>query len=132
MFADYRGVSGALKQSGRTKVFAPLSAGAGSSSLPGGSALAYWKPTTKVRRGPSKPCGASKTNRATEMERPHADESEYLDRQGVALLLNVKENWVKEKTRRKEIPFYEFGKFRRYSRTEIIEWAKTFRKGPQT
>ncbi len=66
------------------------------------------------------------------MERPHSDEIEYLDRQGVAALLNVNVNWVKERTRRREIPFYEFGRFRRYSRAEILEWAKTFRKGPQT
>ena len=65
------------------------------------------------------------------MERPHTDEIEYLDGKGVAALLGVKPNWVKEKTRRKEIPFYKFGKFRRYNRLEIREWAETFRKGPQ-
>ena len=64
------------------------------------------------------------------MEQAHIEE-EYLNREQVAALLGVKPNWVKERTRRREIPFYEFGRFRRYSRTEILEWAKTFRQGPQ-
>lgn len=55
---------------------------------------------------------------------------ELIDTQEVARRLNVSEQWVYERVRRNQIPFYRFGKYLRFNWKEIWEWAEGLRQRP--
>ncbi len=42
----------------------------------------------------------------------------------VADLLRVRADWVYEMARRGELPSYKLGKFRRFSRADVLAWLR--------
>jgi excisionase family DNA binding protein len=64
-----------------------------------------------------------------EERRRKVGEEQYLDAKAVSELLGLKESWVRARTREGEIPHYPFGRYRRYVRAEVLEWAKGLRQG---
>jgi excisionase family DNA binding protein len=49
----------------------------------------------------------------------------------VAELLNVRESWVREATREQRIPYLALGRYRRYSRLQILAWLEGQQHGPR-
>ncbi len=47
---------------------------------------------------------------------------ELMDVKGLADYLNVKKQWVYEKTHINAIPYYKVGKYPRYRKSKIDEW----------
>jgi excisionase family DNA binding protein len=50
-------------------------------------------------------------------------EDEVLDVPGLARLLKVEESWVYKKVSTKSIPHFKAGKYVRFRRAEILDWA---------
>jgi excisionase family DNA binding protein len=49
-----------------------------------------------------------------------------------AALLNVPRSWIAEQARHNRIPNIMLGKYRRFDRDELLEWARKRQRGPGT
>jgi excisionase family DNA binding protein len=52
-----------------------------------------------------------------------------MDAAAVAEMLGVQVSWVREHTRSGAIPCIELGRYRRYSRDDVLEWLDSLRAG---
>jgi excisionase family DNA binding protein len=53
-----------------------------------------------------------------------------LTAEDVARLLSVKVSWVYQEARRGRLPFVQIGRYRRFRRESIDEWAAGLERGP--
>jgi excisionase family DNA binding protein len=49
-----------------------------------------------------------------------------------AELLNVPRSWIAEQARHDRIPNIRLGRYRRFDREELLEWAHRRQRGPAT
>ena len=54
-----------------------------------------------------------------------------LDAHEIAALLNVPVSWVREHTLNGDIPHLKLGRYRRYRRTDILDWIEKQAQGGQ-
>jgi excisionase family DNA binding protein len=54
-----------------------------------------------------------------------ADPDRLLDAGEAAELLHVPVSWVREETRQGRLPHRKLGRYRRYVRSELLEWLST-------
>ena len=59
---------------------------------------------------------------------PH---SSLLTAQEAAELLSVPVSWVRQETRAERLPHIALGRYRRYDRDALLEWARARARGPQ-
>jgi excisionase family DNA binding protein len=52
----------------------------------------------------------------------NSKDNELMDVNGLAGYLNVKKQWIYEKTHLNVIPYYKVGKYPRYRKSKIDEW----------
>ena len=57
--------------------------------------------------------------------------SRLVDAAAAAELLGVPTSWVREATRRDEIPYVALGRYRRYDPDALDEWWRGLARGPQ-
>jgi len=68
--------------------------------------------------------GISPTTGVPPNEQPASDAARLLEAREVAALLGVNERWVREHTRRGEIPHVRLGRYVRYRRESIMAWIE--------
>ena len=61
-----------------------------------------------------------------------SNDNELMDVKGLAEYLNVKKQWIYEKTHLGIIPYYKVGKYPRYRKSKIDEWLLEKENGNNT
>lgn len=55
------------------------------------------------------------------------EDKPFFDVPALALFLCVEESWIYSQVHMKKIPFFKFGKYVRFKKSEIKEWSKTLK-----
>ncbi len=62
----------------------------------------------------------------------YTNRTPLLDASGAAELLSVPVSWIRQETRAERIPHIALGRYRRYDRKALLEWADGRTRGPRT
>jgi hypothetical protein len=83
--------------------------------------------------GPASPNGRATTEDGADSFETDAymNREPLLDAHGAAELLSVKVSWVRQETRAERMPFIPLGRYRRYDRAALLDWADRRARGPR-